>query len=1666
MHPPLSMVLKDKDAVQNQPLRIKIMNRRWLKAAMASAILCSGYATADVQGPGLGNLTYSSSELFKPISWIDRNNGIPATYPSRKAFGANVGIMLNGYFMTMFAPDSGKGPGGWLVYDVSDPRNISLRKTVYEPTGRTREFREPHAFGVSEINGKSYVAVQTIKGVEFWDFTDVDNIQQVSKLVLPGVNGGDYSSVSWQLWWQAPYLYVSNANQGMYIVDASDPEQPYIANRGNNRPNPVPPGELGGFRVGPVFSIGNQLVLTSMDNTSGWASLDISDPLNPVLLDTVSSHNKYYATCFDGTKVHASTRGSNAKMVTYDLSDPNEFVLDNNSLRVDHMLYCGTQDDYVFQGAEDFMHKIDISNINNYVELGKGFLPRSNTDHGQVAPMGNLIYIGNDHGTGNAFMVHDVNPDTTPPAIKQVSPRDGAANQAITSRIGIAFSDTVLYESLNTNSIQLLDDDSNQVSGTFSAQLGIVNFSPAAPLKANSEYTIKIVQGGVSDYVGNTVAAEFTSTFTTASSSTVPVQHWPLDTDTQNVVSGNHGTLIGGQLQAAGGVAQDANGEWISLEQDISTLLGSSSSLAFSMSTTQAGSNNAWLAPGIAGRDHAGGTNDVFWGWIDGSGKLKLSAGNDTGITSPEAVNDGALHHYVLTRDSSTGSLVMYQDGQQLVSGSAKSGVLGGQTYNSYRKLGTIDQNPTNFQGFLDDVRIYNKVLNATQVSELYQQLNAGVTQETRESTQETGTASEFTAVTQGDSSTTYKWNFGDGISTQPSTNPIATHTYTQAGHYEVILTVTTGSVSRNYNFVRTVSNPLTTNTPTASSKITGSGSLVFNVNPDNNTVTAIHRLGMNKVWETSVGNHPATVAVDNTGLIWIAVKEDDKLVALNSSGSKVREVQLNYGDGPYGVAFIPGTGTGLVTLQSSGEVLSFDAATGNILQRRAVNAEPRGIAISGDGANAWITRLRSTDQGLITQINTSDLSTVKNIPLQVDSSTVDAEDRARGIPNYLTHIAVSPDGLKAFVPSKKDNILRGTWRDGEALTHDSAVRAILSQIDLNQGQELSDRQFDFNDRDAPHAVAFTPLGDYVFVAMQGSNSVEIVDAYSGAHMGAIDNTGLAPQGVWVDGETKRAFIYNFTTRSVSIYDIDDVISSLSFSPNRLANVTTVGFERFNSEKLLGLQIFYNARDPRMSRDGYLSCASCHLEGDDDGTVWDFTDRGEGLRNTITLKGRKGMGHGNVHWTANFDEIQDFENDIRNGFGGTGFLTDADFNNTSNPLGNPKAGLSSDLDALATYVASLDEFDRSPSKTSSGELTIEATTGEQLFSDVGCATCHSGPSFTDGQRHDVGTIKPSSGQGISQPLQGVGFDTPTLLGVWRTAPYFHDGQAATLADVISSGHGANRTLSVVEQNALVVYVGSLDGVTQQSHLKIKQVHEDKCWSVNAVAGAEIQRLTCSDAASQQWSEDTQSRFHPLANEALCATAQAANNSNFTLEACSDSVNQQWQTDGNIILSSANSNFAIDAYAGQPSKIGIWQYHGNNNQQWQKQTVNTGVTFNQYRNARYGCLSATGLNQDSNVVVNNCDSSDSQQWSHYADGSIHLKADTGFCLDYKGEANNNGQVVLASCNSSDNQKFDFDNGLLKTRKNDNYVVDAFGSTNGSNVGIWTQNDGDNQQWIIE
>jgi MYXO-CTERM domain-containing protein len=150
-----------------------------------------------------------------------------------------------------------------------------------------------------------------------------------------------------------------------------------------------------------------------------------------------------------------------------------------------------------------------------------------------------------------------------------------------------------------------------------------------------------------------------------------------------------------------------------------------------------------------------------------------------------------------------------------------------------------------------------------------------------------------------------------------------------------------------------------------------------------------------------------------------------------------------------------------------------------------------------------------------------------------------------------------------------------------------------------------------------------------------------------------------------------------------------------------------------------------------------------------------------------------------------------------------------DFAATDTPLGTPKAGRSADLDALASYVASFARVPDSPFRDDNGALTDAGRRGRLVFVGAGCTACHGGQTFQDNTRHDTGSILATSGLGLGAPLAGVGFDSPTLLGLWHTGPWLHDGRAATLSDALVA-HGGIPALADGDRDDLIAYLLQLD----------------------------------------------------------------------------------------------------------------------------------------------------------------------------------------------------------------------------------------------------------------
>ena len=1267
------------------------------------------------------NRSYSSNELFRKIS------------PQLSNRHHNQPTVINGYLLLA-------GNGVHEFWDISDPYSPEL----------VSEFLSPHRFGEAESHQVAYarfpdgglrLATISGRGIDLWDIDDVRAPRLLSALELPNIDYGDVHNAVWGVAWHGDYIYVGATTSGLYVVDAGDPTRPRMVTG-------LPVDELGGVTAGPVFALGNLLVITTPRDGAGVATLDISDPGDPALLDFVRSSAESYIGGFYGKNAHLQ-----GPFRTYDVTtDPGDIQL-IGSATTPTSEYMSFGEGHLFlggvRGGSQGIWKYDIGDPNDLRLIGRIWGRDRRWDDQFSVRIGNLIAISDDQNVngyvGSFLAVHATEPDVRPPEVEYVNPPDGAVDQAQSSRIGLSFSDQIEFTSVDGSTLVVRPVGGQAPTGKWGHSQTVVTFSPDQPLEADTRYEVVAVAGGITDVVGNALAADFRSEFRTGTGS-APVR---------------------GGIEALTAVATGQSAEFV-----------------------------AKATP--ASREYR-------WDFGDGAQAVGASVSHSYDTPGRYTVTLSAIQPEVFEAETATLS----------------GGVVAASNNGGYSGSGYADYPAATGANVKVGWRIERVSVGDTDIGVRY--ANGG------------GADRPLELVVNGDTVRTVA--FEPTGSWRDWRTVTMAHLTLQAGMNTVELVArnsagpnvdnlsapsSTSAVVAYYSATQIVHRPLTANAPARSSTVivTSDGARAWAVNPDADTVTAVDTGILEKAFETSVGRIPRTLAQAPDGTIWVVNEGSYDISVLDSSnGAVIGTVDLPYASMPYGIAFAPDGSAAYVTLQAVGRLLRIDPATRTVVHSLALGSgtggmvpQPRGIAINSDSSRVLVTRFVSPDDGgqiYDVEVRGQTLSLTRAIALAIDPGP-DTPHGGRGLPNYVSSLAISPDGVHARVPSKKDNIQRGVARDGQALTHESAVRTVVSQIDLSSAREDLGARIDLDGRDMASAVAFSARGDLLFAAIQGSNTVDVIDAYGGTEVAGMP-TGLAPQGLTLDDQG-RLYVQNFLSRSLSIFDVAALLRGTGSTAELLAEIDLVADETLSDEVLRGKQIFYDASSSKMSLEGYISCASCHLDGGQDGRIWDFTDRGEGLRNTTSLQGRGGtLRQGPVHWTGNFDEIQDIESDIRAHFGGSGFMSDDDFDDgtRSEPLGDPKAGLSTELDALAAYVSSLTGVPRSPYRNADGTLTADAERGKQVFAVEGCGDCHGGGHFTDsavGVLHDVGTISPASGERLGQSLTG--FDTPTLTGAWATAPYLHDGSASTLAEAID----VHSDVSVADTalRALVSYVQQID----------------------------------------------------------------------------------------------------------------------------------------------------------------------------------------------------------------------------------------------------------------
>ena len=282
-----------------------------------------------------------------------------------------------------------------------------------------------------------------------------------------------------------------------------------------------------------------------------------------------------------------------------------------------------------------------------------------------------------------------------------------------------------------------------------------------------------------------------------------------------------------------------------------------------------------------------------------------------------------------------------------------------------------------------------------------------------------------------------------------------------------------------------------------------------------------------------------------------------------------------------------------------------------------AVGANPRHVAIDGAGTSVYVSRFVTPPQpGEETASSDRSGGVSGGEVLVVDAARDDCcmrrsscstatsptpRTRARGVPNYLGAVAISPDGSRPAVPSKQDNIARGTLRSGVNLNFQNTVRAISSRIDLVGEREDYARASTTTTRASRARRPSISCGIYLFVALETSREVAVVDAHGGCELFRID-AGRRRRASRVAGRP-RLYVSNFMDRTVGVYDLTPLQDTGQWNGAAARDARARGDARSCAATVLPASSSSTTRATRASRATYMSCASCHNDGGSDGRV-------------------------------------------------------------------------------------------------------------------------------------------------------------------------------------------------------------------------------------------------------------------------------------------------------------------------------------------------------------------------------------------------------------------------------------------------------------------------------
>ena len=564
---------------------------------------------------------------------------------------------------------------------------------------------------------------------------------------------------------------------------------------------------------------------------------------------------------------------------------------------------------------------------------------------------------------------------------------------------------------------------------------------------------------------------------------------------------------------------------------------------------------------------------------------------------------------------------------------------------------------------------------------------------------------------------------------------------------------------------------------------VSADGRRAWAVLVDVDAVAEIDLVRMEVVRRVAVGRHPTDCVLSKDGtLLYVSARWSRRVdVIAVAEGAVVRSFPA--GLEPYGVALSPDGAVLFVTDALGDALFAMDSGSGALRFRVAVGRSPHHVVVTPDGSRVVVGNCLG-----------------RSVSIIGPERGIEVERRVLGKSSLLQGLALTPDGrfgIVAHVVSHDETfpvqIERG-W------IHSNGVTVFDLQVPGHRVPLLLDTLL--AGAAVPWGVTISEDGDRAWVSLAGVHEVaavsvaallqwvretpesrldaaeEDVDAAQTRRISRRSPAGVEnPRGIVVYKDPvgrDRLLVAGAMEDALGILDASTlaVVATIPLRPAGAPSLRRRGEMLFN--------------DARITYQGWFSCVSCHQEDATvDGLNWDLPN--DGLGNTKNVK--------SLHDAVDTPPSM-----------WAGVRTDAD---AAIRAGQRFQGFLPEEAKHAALVAFLAKPARAPNPYADGSAGIDAPTlvrGQRAFSKARCDTCHPGPLYTDLKKHDVGVISPDD------PHHRL--DTPSLRDCYRTAPYLHDGAAATLEDLWPGHdpaglHGLARDLAPQEHADLLAWVRSL-----------------------------------------------------------------------------------------------------------------------------------------------------------------------------------------------------------------------------------------------------------------